>query len=70
MTQNNENIGLTDVDVAIVQPPIVEQNELIAQLMQQIAELRVELQKNQDLLILSVDINTQALEGFHSIFLL
>jgi len=55
MTQNSENIGLTEV--AIVLPPTVEQNELIAQLMQHIAELRVELQKKQDLSISIVDIN-------------
>ena len=56
MTQNNENVGLTEV--AIVQPPGIDQNELIKQLMQQIAELRVELQKKQDLSIPNMDVNT------------
>lgn len=37
MTQNNENIDLTEV--AIVQPPAVEQNVLIAQLIVRISTL-------------------------------
>ena len=56
MTQNNENTVLTEV--IIVQLSAVEPNELIAQLMIRIAQLRVELQKNQYLSIPSVDVNT------------
>ena len=43
---NNDKVGLNDVIVA--QPSTVEQNELIAQLMQQIVELRAEYKKKQD----------------------
>uniref|UniRef100_M1DI32 Integrase core domain containing protein n=1 Tax=Solanum tuberosum TaxID=4113 RepID=M1DI32_SOLTU len=46
MGDNNEEIGLTDVVVA--QPVIADQNELIMQLMQQITEMRVEMQRRQD----------------------
>lgn len=53
-TIDSENINLTGV--AIVQPPAVEQNELIVQLMQHIAESRVELLKKQDLSIPIVDV--------------
>ena len=44
MGDNNEEVSLTDVVVA--QPTVVEQNELI---MQQIAEIWVEMQRRQDL---------------------
>ncbi|XP_015081454.1 uncharacterized protein LOC107025117 [Solanum pennellii] len=44
---NNEEVSLTDVVVA--QPTVAEQNELIMQLMQQIAEMRVETQRRHDL---------------------
>ena len=47
MGDNNEEVSLTDVVVA--QPTVAEQNELILQLMQQIAEMRVEMQRRQDL---------------------
>uniref|UniRef100_M1DY26 Uncharacterized protein n=1 Tax=Solanum tuberosum TaxID=4113 RepID=M1DY26_SOLTU len=47
MVDNSEEIGLPKV--AIVYPSTAEQNELIAQLMQQIAEFWVEIQKMQDL---------------------
>ena len=47
MDDNNEEISLTDVVVA--QPTLADQNELILQLMQQIAEMRVEIQRKQDL---------------------
>ena len=40
-------MSLTDVVVA--QPTVAEHNELIMQLMQQIAEMRVEMQRRQDL---------------------
>ena len=46
MGDNNEQISLTDVVVA--QPTATEQNELIAQLMMQIADMRVEMQRRQD----------------------
>ena len=39
----NEEVSLTDVVVA--QPTIADKNELILQLMQQIAEMRVEMQR-------------------------
>ena len=47
MGDNNEEIDLTDVVVA--QHVLADQNELILQLMQQIAEMRVEMQRRQDL---------------------
>ena len=40
-------MSLTDVVVA--QPTVAEHNELIMQLMHQIAEMRVEMQRRQDL---------------------
>ena len=46
MGDNYDEVSLTDVVVA--QPIVVEQNELIAQLMQQIADMRVEMQRRQD----------------------
>ena len=42
MGDNNDEVRLTDVVVA--QPTVVEQNELIIQLMQQIAEMKGEMQ--------------------------
>ncbi|KAK4729964.1 hypothetical protein R3W88_022952 [Solanum pinnatisectum] len=47
MGDNVEDTGLTDVVVA--QPVVADQNELIVQLMQQITEMRVEMQRRQDL---------------------
>ncbi|KAK4718444.1 hypothetical protein R3W88_016782 [Solanum pinnatisectum] len=47
MGDNVEDTGLTDVVVA--QPVVTDQNELIMQLMQQITEMRVEMQRRQDL---------------------
>uniref|UniRef100_M1DKG4 Uncharacterized protein n=1 Tax=Solanum tuberosum TaxID=4113 RepID=M1DKG4_SOLTU len=47
MGDNNEEIGL--IDVVVAQPVIADQNELIMQLMQQITEMRVEMQRRQDL---------------------
>ncbi|KAK4727350.1 hypothetical protein R3W88_032267 [Solanum pinnatisectum] len=46
MGDNVEDTGLTDVVVA--QPVVAYQNELIMLLMQQIAEMRVEMQRRQD----------------------
>ena len=43
MGDSNEEVILTDVVVA--QPTIADQNELLLQLMQQIAEMRVEMQR-------------------------
>uniref|UniRef100_M1AZD7 Uncharacterized protein n=1 Tax=Solanum tuberosum TaxID=4113 RepID=M1AZD7_SOLTU len=43
MSDNNEEPGLTDVMMA--QPTLADQNELILQLMQQIVEMRVEMQR-------------------------
>ena len=47
MGDNNEEINFTNVVVA--QPTIEDQNELIMQLMQQIAEMRVQVQRRRDL---------------------
>ena len=47
MGDNNEEVSLTDFVVA--QPTAADQNDLIMQLMQQIAEMRVEMQRMQDL---------------------
>ncbi|KAK4736987.1 hypothetical protein R3W88_000684 [Solanum pinnatisectum] len=47
MGDNVEDISLTDVVVA--KPIVADQNELIMQLMEQIAEMRVEMQRRQDL---------------------
>ncbi|XP_010324775.1 uncharacterized protein [Solanum lycopersicum] len=46
MGDNNDEVSLTNVVVA--HPTVAEQNELIAQRMQQIAEMRVEMQQRQD----------------------
>ena len=45
MGDNNDEEILTDVVVAL--PTVEEQNELIMQLMQQVAEMRVEMQQTQ-----------------------
>ncbi|XP_049353871.1 uncharacterized protein LOC125818392 [Solanum verrucosum] len=47
MSDNNDEIGLTDVVVAYL--AAADQNELTMQLMQQIAEMRVEMQRRLDL---------------------
>ena len=47
MGDNNDEIVLNDVVVA--QPVVADQNELIMQLMQQIGEMRIEMQRMQDL---------------------
>ena len=47
MGDNNEEIEIDDVVVA--QPAAADKNELIMQLMQQITEMRVEMQRMQDL---------------------
>ncbi|TMW80781.1 hypothetical protein EJD97_015181 [Solanum chilense] len=46
MGDNNEEVSLTEVVVA--QPTVAEQNELNMQLMQQVAKMRVEMQRRQD----------------------
>ena len=46
MGDNNEEVSLTDFVVA--QPTAAEHNELVMQLMQQIAEIRVEMQQKHD----------------------
>ena len=46
MGDNNEEFDMNDVVVA--QPVAADKNELIIQLMQQIAEMRIELQRMQD----------------------
>uniref|UniRef100_M1DXM3 Uncharacterized protein n=1 Tax=Solanum tuberosum TaxID=4113 RepID=M1DXM3_SOLTU len=55
---NNDEISLTDVVVA--QPAAADQNELIMQLMQQIAEMRIEMQRRQDLRNLGFAFNAPA----------
>ena len=47
MGDSNEEVSLTNV--VVDQPTVADQNELILQLMQQIAEMRVEMQRRQDL---------------------
>ena len=47
MGDNNDEGRLTDVVVA--QSTVAEQNELIMQLIQQVAEMRVDMQRTQDL---------------------
>ena len=47
MGDNNEEIEIDDVVVA--QPAAADKNELIMQLMQQIAEMRIEMQRMRDL---------------------
>ena len=47
MGDNNDEIDMNDVVVA--QPASANKNELIMQLMQQIAKMRVEMQRMQDL---------------------
>ena len=47
MRDNNDDIDMNDVIVA--QPAAADKNELIMQLMQQIAEMSVEIQRMQDL---------------------
>ena len=44
MGDSNEEVSLTDVVVS--QPTIADQNELILQLMQQIAEMRVKFKRD------------------------
>ena len=46
MGDNNDEIDMNDVVVA--KPAAADKNELIMQLMQQIAEMRVEMQRMQD----------------------
>ncbi|KAK4738152.1 hypothetical protein R3W88_001849 [Solanum pinnatisectum] len=58
MGDNVEDTSLTDVVVA--QPVIADQNELIMQLMQQLAEMRVEMQRRQDLPNSTFAFNTPA----------
>ena len=46
MGDNNDEIDMNDV--AVDQPPAADKNELVMQLMQQIAEMRVEMQRMRD----------------------
>ena len=52
MGDNNEEVSLTDFVVS--QPTVAEQNELIMQLIQQVAEMRVEMQRIKDLPLLDL----------------
>ena len=61
MGNNNKEMSLTDVMVA--QPTITDQNELIMQLMHQIAEMRVEMDKTRDLKILVIIAKTPTLDN-------
>ena len=47
MGDSNEEVIL--IDVVVSRPTTADQNELILQLMQQITEMRVEMQRRQDL---------------------
>ena len=47
MGDSNEEVSLTDI--VVDQPTVEDQNELILQLMQHIAEMRIEMQRRQDL---------------------
>ena len=46
MGDSNEEVSLTNV--VVDQPTVADQNELILQLMQQVAEMRVEMQQGQN----------------------
>ena len=52
MGDNNEEVSLTDI--VVPQPTVAEQNELIMQLIQQVAEMRVEMQRRKDLPLLDL----------------
>ena len=67
MGDNNEEIDMNDVVVA--QPTAADKNELIMQLMQQIAEMRVEMQRMQVCLIQFPLSTLQEMEDLHSTFL-
>jgi len=56
MTGNGENIGLNEI--TITDPIIAEKNELIAQLAQQIVEMRAEMHKSRELANLAITANT------------
>lgn len=56
MGDKNEEISLTNV--VVDQPTIPNQNELIMQLMQQIAEVSVEMQMRHDLFNLGFTVNS------------
>ena len=47
MGDSNEEVSLTDI--VVDQPTVEDLNELILQLMQHIAEMRVQMQRRQDL---------------------
>uniref|UniRef100_M1DFK5 Uncharacterized protein n=1 Tax=Solanum tuberosum TaxID=4113 RepID=M1DFK5_SOLTU len=68
MGDNNDDNGLTEVVIA--QLFIVEQNELIMELMQQIAYLKAEVQKKQDLPNPFFSVNPPGEKGLYSISLL
>ncbi|KAK4706407.1 hypothetical protein R3W88_034037 [Solanum pinnatisectum] len=54
-----ENVENTDLDeITVNDPIIVEQNKLIAQLFQQIAEMRPEMDKTRDVTNLAIIANT------------
>ena len=67
MGDNNEEIDVNDVVMA--QPAAADKNKLIMQLMRQIAEMRVEMQRMQDGSN-PVHLSTlQEMEDLHSTFL-
>ena len=67
MGDNNEEIDVNDVVMA--HPAAADKNELIMQLMQQIAEMRVEMQRMQVCLIQFPLSTLQEMEDLHSTFL-
>uniref|UniRef100_M1D9V5 Uncharacterized protein n=1 Tax=Solanum tuberosum TaxID=4113 RepID=M1D9V5_SOLTU len=56
MVENAENTYL--IEIVVNDPIIAEQNKLIAQLFQQIAEMRAEMDKTRDLTNLAIVANT------------
>jgi len=56
MVENAENTYL--IEIVVNDPIMDEQNKLIAQLFQQIAEMRTEMDKTRDLMNLAIVVNT------------
>ena len=70
MVENVENTGLNKITVN--EPTIDEQNKLIAQLFEKIAEMRPEINKTQNLMNPAIMLTflLQTTKGLHSNFLL
>lgn len=61
MVENSEDMGL--IEITVVDPAIAEQNKLITQLMQQVAEMRVNMQRARDLTNLVITANLPSPNG-------